>query len=111
MEATRQHVLEEAAHELVATQAAGSSATGGAFLVLEGDRSFAEADDPGVGEGDTKDVAGEVVEHGLLTAAPRGHVEDPGRPPRSIGNGEIGALLAQQGAEFPADELGESLDG
>ena len=60
VEAARQHVLKEAAHELVATQATGSSAAGAAFLVLEGDRSIAEADDPGVGEDDTKDVAGEV---------------------------------------------------
>ena len=36
VEAARQHVLEEAAHELVAAQAAGSPAAGLAFLVLDG---------------------------------------------------------------------------
>ena len=35
-----------------------------AFVVLDGDR-LVEIDDPGVGERDAKDIAGEVVERGL----------------------------------------------
>jgi hypothetical protein len=35
-----------------------------------------EIDDPGVGESDAKDVAGEVVEYGLLAVAPGGNVEE-----------------------------------
>ncbi len=77
VEAARQHVLEEAAHELVAAEAAGSPAAGLAVLVLDGDRFVVEADDAGVGESDAKDVAGEVVEHGLFAVAPGGDVEDP----------------------------------
>jgi hypothetical protein len=35
VEAARQHMLEEAAHELLAAQTAGSRASGLAFLVLD----------------------------------------------------------------------------
>jgi hypothetical protein len=40
--------------------------------VLVADRHgvVVEADDAGVGDGDTEDVAGEVVEDGLLALAP-----------------------------------------
>ena len=58
VEAARQHVLEEAAHEFVTAQAAGSRLAGLAFLVLDRDRFVVEADDPGVGKSDAKDVAG-----------------------------------------------------
>src|SRR5271166_6300023 len=46
--AARQHVLEEAAHELLAAEAAGSRAAGLAFPVLDGDCFVVEADDAGV---------------------------------------------------------------
>jgi hypothetical protein len=72
VEPERQHVLEEAAHEFVAAQSAGSLSAGLAFLVSDGDRLvFEKIDDPGVGESDAKDVAGEVVEHGLLAVSKR----------------------------------------
>ena len=50
-----------------------------------------ETDDPGVGESDAKDVAGEVVEHGLFAVAPGGDVEDPARAPHRVGDDEIRA--------------------
>ena len=56
VEAAGKHVLEEAAHELVAAEAAGSRAAGLAVLVLDGDRFVVEADDARVGESDAKDV-------------------------------------------------------
>src|SRR4051812_20472007 len=43
-----QHMLEEAAHELVAAETAGSPTTGLAFPVLDGDRFVVETDDAGV---------------------------------------------------------------
>jgi len=43
MEATWQHMLEKAAHELVAAEAAGSLTAGLAFLVLDADRSVVSA--------------------------------------------------------------------
>ena len=42
-------------------QTAGSSAPGLTFLIPERDRFVIETDDAGIGEGDTKDVAGEVL--------------------------------------------------
>jgi hypothetical protein len=111
VEAARQHVLEEAAHELVAAQAAGSPAAGLAFLVLDRDRSVVEADDPGIGKSDAKDVAGEVFEHGLLAVAPRGDVEDPWPAPHRVGDNEVRAFSAQHCPELAAYQLGKSLDG
>ena len=95
VEAARQHVLEEAAHELLAAEAEGSRAVGPAFLVLDGDRFVVETDDAGVGESDAKDVAGEIVENGLFAAAPGGDVEDPGPVPHRVWDDESGALSAQ----------------
>src|SRR5271170_2534347 len=95
VEAARQHVLEEAAHEFVTAQAAGSSAAGLAFLVLDRDPFVVEADDPGIGKSDAKDVAGEVFEHGLLAVTPGGDMEDPWPVPHRVGDNEVGALSAQ----------------
>ena len=111
MKASRQHVLEEAAHDLAAAQAADSRAAGLAVLVLDRDRLVVEADDPGVGESDAKDVAGEVVEHGLLAVAPGGTVQDPARAPHRVGDDEVRAFSEQQRPELAAYQFGESLDG
>src|ERR1700692_3312495 len=111
VEAARQNVLEEAAHELVAAKAAGSRPADLAFLVLDRDRLVVEADDAGVGESDTKDVAGEVVEHGLLAVSPGGDMKDPRHAPDHVGNDEIRALSLQQRPDLAAHQLGESFDG
>ena len=110
VESARQHVLEEAAHEFMAAQSAGSLSAGLAFLVLDGDRLVVEIDDAGVGESDAKDIAGEVVEHGLLAVAPGGNVEDPARAPHRVGDDEVRAFSEQQRAELAAYQFGESLD-
>jgi len=107
----RQHVLEEAAHELIAVEAAGSRPGGLAFLVLEGDRIVVEADDTCIGESDAKDVAGEVVEHRLFTVSPGGDVEDPRLAPYRVGDDEIRTLPLQQRPEFAPYQLGKSFDG
>ena len=111
VEPVRQHVLEEATHEFVAAQPAGSRSAGLAFLVLDGDRLVVEPDDAGVGESDAKDVAGEVVEHRLFTGAPSGDVEDPWCAPHRVGDDEVRAFSEQQRAELAANQFGESLDG
>src|SRR6202051_3462639 len=111
VEAARQNVLEEAAHELVAAKAAGSRPADLAFLVLDRDRLVVEADDAGVGESDTKDIAGEVVEHGLLAVSPGGDMKDPRHLPDHVGNDEIRAPSLQQCAELAAHQFGKSLDG
>jgi hypothetical protein len=111
VEAARQHVLEEAAHELVAAEAAGPRVAGLAVLVLDSDRFVVEADDAGVGESDAKDVAGEVLEHRLFTVSPGGDMNDPGHLPDHVGNDEVRALSLQQCAELAAHQFGKSLDG
>src|SRR5208282_3113282 len=111
VEAARQHMLEEAAHELVAAEAAGSPAAGLAVLVLDRDRLVVEADDASVGESDTEDVAGKVVEHGLFAGAPSGDVENPRLTPDLVRDDEIRALPLQQRPELATYQLGKSLDG
>jgi hypothetical protein len=69
VEAARLHMLEEAAHKFMAA--------GLAFLIPEGDRSIIETDNAGIGEGDAKDIAGEVFEHRLFALTPGYNVEDP----------------------------------
>ena len=70
VEAARKHMLEEAAHELLAVELTDLPAIGLTVLVTEADGVVVETDDAGVGEGDTKDVAREVVEHGRFAGAP-----------------------------------------
>ena len=111
MEPAWQHVLEEAAHELVAAEAAGSRAAGLAVLVSNGDGLVVEVGDAGVGESDAKDITGEVIERRLFAVAPGGDVKHPGLAPRRVGDVEIGAPALQQRAELTAHQLGESLDG
>ena len=111
MEAPRQHVLEEAAHEFVAAQMAGSWEPGLAFLILDSNGFITETDNPGIGESDAKDVTGEVVEHRLFAGAPGGDVEDPWCAPHRIRDAEIRALAPQQCPELAAHQFGESLDG
>src|SRR5208337_4804294 len=111
VEAARQHVLEEAAHELVAAEAAGAPAAGLAVLVLDRDRLVVEADDASIGERDTKDVAGEVVEHGLFAVAPSGDIENPRLAPDLVRDDEIEAFPPQQRPELTPHQPDESLDG
>ena len=70
VEAAWKHMLEEAAHELSAVELTDPPAVGLTVLVTKADGVVVETDDAGVGEGDAKDVAREVVEHGLLAGAP-----------------------------------------
>jgi hypothetical protein len=111
VEAARQHVLEEAAHELLAAEAAGSPAAGLAVPELDRDRLVVEAGDAGVGERDTEDVAGEVVEHGLFAVATVADVKDPVFAPDLVRDDEIRAFAPQQRPELAPHQPGESLDG
>ncbi|MGB8527905.1 MAG: hypothetical protein WCD75_13910, partial [Rhodoplanes sp.] len=52
--------------KLVAAETAGALPAGLAVAVRDGDAGVVEADDAGVGDGDAENIAGEVVEHGLL---------------------------------------------
>src|SRR5579863_10683259 len=102
VQALGQDVLEEAAHELLAGDAADPPAVGFAMLVADSDRLIVEADDSGVGDRDAEDVAGEVVEHGLLALAPGRAMDDPGLGPGGVGQNQIGTLLLECGSELAA---------
>jgi hypothetical protein len=109
MQTLGQNVLEEAAHELLAGDAAHPPSVGLALLVADDDGLIVEADDAGVGDGDAEDVAGEVAEHGLLGLALGRAVDDPGLGPGGLGPDQIGTSLLERGAELAAHELGQGL--
>jgi len=54
-----------------------------------------KVDDTAVGDGDAEDVAGEVVEHGLLALAPGRAMHDPGLGPCGAGQNQVGTLLLE----------------
>ena len=54
-----------------AAETAGSRSAGLAFLALDGDCFVVEADDAGIGESDTKDVAGENTRARPVRRRPR----------------------------------------
>ena len=70
VEAARKHMLKQAAHELLAVKLTDPPAVGLMVLVAKADGVVVKTDDAGVGESEAKDVAREVVEHGLLAGAP-----------------------------------------
>ena len=111
VEAERQHMLEEAAHELMAAQAADSSVAGLAFLVLDGDRFVVEANDPCVGKSDAEDVTGEVLEYGLFTVAPGGAVEDPALLHAASGMTRSGHFRRKRSRNIPRTNLSRALMG
>jgi len=59
-----------------------------------------------VGDGGAEDVAGEIVEDGLLALAPGGTVDDPVLKPGGAGWGEIRPFGGEESLELAADELG-----
>ena len=63
------------------------------MLVADCDGLIVEADDTGVGNRYAEDVAGEVIEHGLLALAPGRAMDDPGLGPRGVGQNQIGTPL------------------
>jgi hypothetical protein len=105
-----QHVLQEPTHELVARHAGGSPAIGFAVLVTDGDRLVVKADDACVGDGDAKHVAGEIVEHGLLTLTPSGAMDDPRFGPNGLRQNQVGSACREPRPELAAHELGQRFD-
>src|SRR5580700_1000341 len=74
VQAGREDMLEEAAHELVVRQGAGLPARRFAVLVANGDGALVERHDAGVGDGGAEDVAGEIAQHRFGALAPVGDV-------------------------------------
>ena len=110
VEALGKDVLEEAAHELAAFHATGAPTRRFTMLVSDGDGVMVEGDEASIGDGDAKDVAREVIEHGLRALAPTGDVNDPGCGPGGIvGGDQIGTFACQQGTELAAHPISEGL--
>src|SRR5258708_34510843 len=80
------------------------------MLVAEGDGVVVEGNDAGIGDGNAEDVAGEVIEHGLLALAPWGAMDDPGLAPGGVGDGEVRAFVGERRLELAAHQLGQGLD-
>ncbi len=110
VEAARQHVLEEPAHELLAAEATGAPAVGLAVAILDADGGVIEAGDARVGDGDAEDVTGEIIEHCLLAATPGGDVGDPALAPDHVGRDEIGTGTLQKHPELAAHLAGKRFD-
>src|SRR5262245_8124805 len=69
MQALGQHVLQKAAHELVAGKACVEQAARGALPVTDGDAGRIEANDAAVGDGYAVDIAPQILEHGVGAVA------------------------------------------
>ena len=110
VEAARQHVLEEPAHELLATEPAGAPVAGLAVAILDADGGVIEAEDASVGDGNAEHVTSEVIEHGLLAATPGGDVGDPILAPDRVRCDEIRTGTLQKRSELAAHLAGKRFD-
>jgi len=81
-----QDMLEITSHELQAGDGAGSKAVFFAVLIFEGDRLIVHGDDSVIGDGDSKDVSGQVVEDSLLGTSPWQAICDPFIGPDRVRN-------------------------
>jgi hypothetical protein len=70
-------VLQEAAHELLATQSDGAPAVRCAMLVAQRHAGRIEGDDAVVRDGDAENVSGEIAQDGLVALISGGAVNDP----------------------------------
>src|SRR5262245_13771165 len=66
-----QHVLQEAAHELVTMETRLAPSPRCTMLVADSDTGVVEPDDAALGDGNTEHIAGEVAQHRLGTITPR----------------------------------------
>ena len=103
----RQDMLKEPAHEFMPGNAAGPPLVRFALLVADRDGLIIKTNDTGIGDGDTKDVAGKVIQDTLLAFAPGRTLGYPGSGPDGLGDHQIGAALLKRGAELSAHEFGE----
>ena len=111
VETLGQHVLEETTDELVASDAARAPAGRFALRASEGHGILIEREDARVSDGDAEDIAGEIVEHGLLALASGRDVDDPRFAPCALGKNDVRPAAAEHGFELAADELGQGAGG
>ena len=104
----RQHMLQEAAHELVAAQASGPPLVRLAIFVADSDALVIEGNNAAIGNGDAEHVAGEIAEHGLIAFAPGSTVHDPCLLPCSFRHDQVRTALCKRGLELTAYKVGQS---
>ena len=109
VKALGQNMLEIATQELVPRDPANPGPASLPVAVLEADGFVIQADDAPVGQGDAEDVAGQIVEHGLLPHTPGGNMHDPGRAPDGGGKAHPGAALLEHRPEPTAHLAGQRL--
>lgn len=100
-------VLEEAPHELLSFELAGSLFVFLAILVEKGDTLFVHGQDATVVDGHAEDVARQVLQDSLHPLAPGGAVRHPLLLPGIGGKGKIGVFFLQAAHEFSPDQPGE----
>ena len=100
----RQHVLQEAAHELMAVEARWVPAPRCAMLVADGDTVVIEPDDAAFGDCHSKDVACQIAQHGLGAIAPGCAMDDPGLPSGRFRQDEIGPAFGQSSSHLGPHE-------
>ena len=109
MQPLRQDVLQEAAHELMAGDAAGQPPVRFTMLVTNDDALVVKVDDACVGDGNTEDIAREVFKYGLLALSPDRAMDDPWPGPRGLWQNQVGTALLKRGPELAAEEFGQGL--
>jgi len=115
VEAARQHVLEEAAHELLAAEAADTAAAGLAVaVVLDADPRIVEVDDAGVGDGDAEDSdrarRAPVAQPGRATGV--GAPSRPTTPTAQVSSpGSVGQAMAAGPDDPTLDPTRPDLEG
>lgn len=104
VEASREHVLEIAAKELVAGQLHRAPGAGVGAAVPEAHGVLVEADEAGAGDGHALQVAPEVLENPLGTAGSRLAVDDPVLAADGRWNGDLRQRRLELREEHAAEE-------
>jgi hypothetical protein len=102
-------VLQEAAHELMAGDAAGPPSVGFTVLVTNDYALVVEPGDTRIGDGDTEDIAREVFKYGLLALSPDRAMDDPWLGPCGLWQNQVGTAFLERGPELAAEEFGQGL--
>jgi len=111
MKALGQNMLQIAAHEDVSRQGASPVLAGGAVFVAEGDAVAVTSDNPAIGDGDTEDVTGEIVEHRIGAVLPGRDMHHPALGPDLGRQGEIRKARFEDGTKAAAYQLGQHPGG
>src|SRR5882724_12997581 len=105
----RQHVLQEAAHELVAVEVRRVPPPRFAMLAADDNAVVVEPDDAAFGDGDAEHISRKIAQDGFGTVAPGRAMDDPGLSPCRLGQHEVGPALDQRSSHFGSHQNRERL--